>query len=172
MSNLLEALKQIDVSQLSYDEWISVGMALKAEGYDCSVWDEWSQNDTRYKKGECERKWRSFSGSSDPVSGGTIIKMAKEAGWVPITQVNGGVMDWDDTIEYDGDGMIYEPESSLSPTEQLITDLQILYKDDELVSYVTSDVWQNPEGAWMPGRGYHDRTAKELITSLKTISKA
>ena len=51
MSNLLEALKQIDVSQLSYDEWISVGMALKAEGYDCSVWDEWSQNDTRYKKG-------------------------------------------------------------------------------------------------------------------------
>lgn len=167
MSNLLEALKQIDVSQLSYDEWISVGMALKAEGYDCSIWDEWSQNDTRYKKGECERKWRSFSGSSDPVSGGTIIKMAKDNGWVPITQVNGGVMDWNDTIEYDGDGMIYEPESSLSPTEQLITYLQILYKDDELVSYVTSDVWQNPEGAWMPGRGYHDRTAKELITSLK-----
>jgi len=57
MSNLLEALKQIDVSQLSYDEWISVGMALKAEGYDCSVWDEWSQNDTRYKKGECERNF-------------------------------------------------------------------------------------------------------------------
>lgn len=170
MSNLLEALKQIDVSQLSYDEWISVGMALKAEGYDCSVWDEWSQNDTRYKKGECERKWRSFSGSSDPVSGGTIIKMAKEAGWVPITQVNGGVMDWDDTIEYDGDGMIYEPESSLSPTEQLITYLQILYKDDELVSYVTSDVWQNPDGVWMPGKGYHDRTAKELITSLKKHS--
>lgn len=167
MSNLLDALKQIDVSQLSYDEWISVGMALKAEGYDCSVWDEWSQNDTRYKKGECERKWRSFSGSSVPVSGGTIIKMAKEAGWVPITQVNGGVMDWDDTIEYDGDGMIYEPESSLSPTEQLITYLQILYKDDELVSYVTSDVWQNSEGVWMPGKGYHDRTAKELITSLK-----
>ena len=99
MSNLLEALKQIDVSQLSYDEWISVGMALKAEGYDCSVWDEWSQNDTRYKKGECERKWRSFSGSSDPVSGGTIIKMAKDNGWVPITQVNGGVMDWNDTID-------------------------------------------------------------------------
>lgn len=170
MSNLLEALKQIDVSQLSYDEWISVGMALKAEGYDCSVWDEWSQNDTRYKKGECEKKWRSFSGSSDPVSGGTIIKMAKEAGWVPITQVNGGVMDWDDTIEYDGDGMIYEPESSLSPTKQLITYLQILYKDDELVSYVTSDVWQNPEGVWMPGKGYHDRTAKELITSLKKHS--
>ena len=70
------------MSQLSYDEWISVGMALKAEGYDCSVWDEWSQNDTRYKKGgECERKWRrGFSGSSNPVSGGTIIKMAKEDG--------------------------------------------------------------------------------------------
>lgn len=55
--DLLATLKNIDVSKVSYHDWISVGMALKAEGYDVSVWDEWSKNDTRYKPGECDRKW-------------------------------------------------------------------------------------------------------------------
>ena len=67
MDNLLEALNQIDVSSVSYQEWINVGMALKAEGYECSVWDNWSKNDKRYKDGECDKKWRGFVGSSNPV---------------------------------------------------------------------------------------------------------
>ena len=167
MDNLLEALKQIDVSKVSYQEWINIGMALKAEGYDCSVWDNWSQNDARYKQGECDRKWRSFAGSSNPIAGGTIIKMAKDAGWVPYVHANGGLMEWDDIIEYDGDGMIYDPTVSMSPTEQLIKYLEILFKIDEYVAYVTTDVWQNADGKWMPGRGQYDRTAKELIDLLK-----
>jgi hypothetical protein len=57
MDNILEALKQIDASNTTYEEWIQVGMALKAEGYDCSVWDNWSKNDQRYKPGECDRNW-------------------------------------------------------------------------------------------------------------------
>ena len=83
MDSILEALKQIDASNTTYEEWIQIGMALKAEGYDCSVWDDWSKNDNRYKAGECFRKWGSFIGSSNPISGGTIIKMAKDTGWVP-----------------------------------------------------------------------------------------
>lgn len=167
MDNLLEALKQIDVAKTTYDEWLHVGLALKAEGYDCSVWDNWSKNDTRYKDGECDRKWRSFVGSSNPISGGTIMKMAKDAGWVPYSGAKGGLMEWDDIIEYDGDGMIYDPTVDKSPTEQLITYLETLFKDDEYVGYVTNDVWQNSEGKWMPGKGQYDRTAKELITQLK-----
>ena len=60
MSNILSALQHIDVASLSYQDWINVGMALHAEGYDCSVWDSWSRNDSRYHPGECERKWRTF----------------------------------------------------------------------------------------------------------------
>ena len=32
----------------------------KDSGYDCSLWDSWSQRDTvlRLYSGECERKWR------------------------------------------------------------------------------------------------------------------
>ena len=71
-SSILSALKAIDVSQLTRAEWITVGMALKEEGYPCSVWDDWSRNDSRYHPGECERKWRSFRGSGNPVKGGTI----------------------------------------------------------------------------------------------------
>jgi len=167
MDNLLDALKQIDVSKVSYQEWINIGMALKAEGYDCSIWDNWSQNDARYKQGECDRKWRSFAGSSNPIAGGTIIKMAKDAGWVPYVHENGGLMEWDDIIEYDGDGMIYDPTVSMTPTEQLIKYLEILFKSNEYVAYVTTDVWQNADGKWMPGRGQYDRTAKELIDLLK-----
>ena len=53
-----------------YDEWLKVGMALKHEGASCSVWDNWSRGGTKYKPGECERKWRSFKRSD--VTGGTL----------------------------------------------------------------------------------------------------
>lgn len=163
MDNILEALKQIDVSKTTYQEWINVGMALKAEGYDCSVWDNWSKKDNRYKDGECDRKWRSFVGSSNPISGGTIIKMAKDTGWDP----HGWLMEWDDIIEYDGEGTIYDPSIDKKPTEQLITYLETLFKDDDFVGFVTNDAWQDGEGKWMPGKGQFDRTVKELIALLK-----
>lgn len=82
MDNLLiSALSAVDVRDLSYAEWMNVGMALKHEGYACSVWDEWSRNDQRYHPGECARKWNTFHGSGTPVTGATIVQMAKQRGW-------------------------------------------------------------------------------------------
>ena len=77
MDNIIEALNYIDVARLSYQEWINVGMGLKSEGYDCSVWDRWSSNDSRYKSGECERKWRTFNGSSNPINTARPINVIK-----------------------------------------------------------------------------------------------
>ena len=167
MDNILEALKHIKVSELNYQEWINVGMALKAEGYDCSVWDEWSRNDSRYKANECERKWATFSGSSNPITGGTIVQMAKTYGYTPHAFVGDGCLDWEDVIEYDGDGITYEIPKTMTPVEQLILYLETLFKPDDLVGYVTNDVWQDSEGKWMPSKGVYDRTAQELIDSLK-----
>ncbi|NLL97387.1 MAG: AAA family ATPase, partial [Clostridiaceae bacterium] len=166
--NILEALKYIDVATLDYQEWINVGMALKNEGYDCSVWDSWSQNDKRYKAGECQRKWATFGGSSNPITGATIVQMAQNKGFVGFTFEGDGCMEWDDVIEYDGNGATYEVPVTLSPAEQLKIYLETLFKPDELVGYVTNDVWQDTEGKWMPSKGVWDRTAKQLIDEIDT----
>ena len=167
-NNLLSALKAIDVSQVTRAEWISVGMALKEEGYPCSIWDDWSRNDVRYHPGECERKWRSFRGSGTPVKGGTIVQMAKERGWTPFGE--DGCMAWDDTIEYDGvtDGFSgFTPPAAWDPVGDLITYLELLFEPDDHVGYVTNDVWKDADGKWLPSKGVYDRTAAELIASLK-----
>ena len=79
--SLLSALSAIPVSELSYQQWINVGFALKAEGYSCETWDSWSRNDSRYQEGECRRKWDTFNGSDTPITGATIVQMAKDRGW-------------------------------------------------------------------------------------------
>ena len=64
-----------------YDEWLNVGMALHS--VDDSLlgsWDKWSNQSAKYKPGECERKWRSFS-SGGGVTLGTLAHMAKQDGW-------------------------------------------------------------------------------------------
>ena len=165
---ILSALKAIDVSTLSRADWISVGMALKEEGFPCSVWDDWSRNDKRYHPGECERKWESFRGSGTPVKGGTIVQMAKDRGWVSCAGED-SCMAWDDAIEYDGDDGFtgFVPTNNWKPAADLITYLELLFDPEERVGYVTNDVWKNTDDKWVPSKGVYDRTAGELIASLK-----
>lgn len=166
-NNILSALKALDVSMLSRAEWISVGMALKEEGFPCSIWDDWSRNDRRYHPGECERKWDGFRGSGTPVKGGTIVQMAKARGWTPFGEE--GCMNWDDTIEYDGtDGFSgFTAPDAWNPCNDLVQYLELLFEPEDRVGYVTNDVWQDTDGRWLPSKGVYDRTAGELIASLK-----
>ena len=101
--NLDELLDYIDPAALTYQEWCGVGMALKDAGYDCSLWDSWSQRDTvRYHSGECEKKWRSFAGSEHPVTAGTIVHMALENGYRPQSAPKESrALSWDDYIGED-----------------------------------------------------------------------
>ena len=39
MDNILSALEHLNCADLDHAGWVTVGMALKAEGYDVSVWD-------------------------------------------------------------------------------------------------------------------------------------
>ena len=167
--NILSALKSINVAEVDRATWISVGMALKEEGYPCSIWDDWSKNDPRYHPGECEKKWAGFNGTGKLVKGGTIVQMAKDRGWMPSTE---GAMAWDDTIEYDGnDGFNgFAPPDAWNPTADLISYLELLFDPSDRVGYVTGDVWQDSEGKWVPSKGVYDRTAGELISSLKKHS--
>lgn len=161
----VDALSHIPCSECSYQEWVNVGMALQGEGLDCSVWDAWSRTDpARYKPGECERKWKTFHGAGTPVTGGTIVQMAKQRGFDPRNSL---VMGWNDEIFDDGDDFNeHSAPDEFNPCEQLKTYLLTLFKPDELVSFVTNDVWQDKD-RWVPGKGVSDRTAGELIASLE-----
>lgn len=166
-NNILLALDHINVSDLDYQEWINVGMALQSEGYDCSVWENWSRNDSRYHSGECEKKWKTFHGSSTPITGATICQMAMSRGWDP---KEGFVMDWSDDIADDGDDFnsyVSPAPSEWDPVQDLITYLELLYEPTDIVGYVTNDAFQNDDGKWCPGKGAYDRTAAELIAGLK-----
>ena len=135
-----------------------MGMALKYEGCPVSVWDDWSRTDSRYHSGECEKKWESFSGSSEPVTGATIFQMARQNGYKP---ESGRELAWDDTLSYDGEMPSDEPQESVS---QLITYLEALFEADENVGYVTES-WKKDD-RYLPNKGHCDRTAGQLIEAL------
>ena len=94
---LISALNSIPVADLDRSDWLTVGMALKEEGYPCAVWDEWSRNDSRYHPGECARLWNGFKGSGKPVKAGSIVQIARDRyGWTPYG--TDGVLGWDSVI--------------------------------------------------------------------------
>ena len=162
---LISALNSIPVADLTREEWLSVGMALKESGYDVSVWDEWSRNDKRYHRGECARLWSGFHGNSNPLRAGTIIKLAKDHGWTSYR--NNDVLDWDSEIEYDGVSEEPPQKEEWKPTDDLIEYLELLFQPDDYVAYVTNDVYTSDDGRLVPSKGVFSRTAGELITSLK-----
>ena len=67
-NDVKDALSSIDPSDLSYDEWLKVGMSLYSfnNSYEMlNEWDEWSQSDeSRYLPDVCEQKWKSFNANS------------------------------------------------------------------------------------------------------------
>ncbi len=170
---VLEALNYLNPADLTYTEWVNVGMALKAEGYDVALWDGWSKNDSRYKRGECDRKWRGFNGSTHPISAGTIIQMAKDRGWQYFGE--DWCLDWADEILEDGERYVSKVPAKESmpiatnwnPAKDLMTYLKALFRPDEYVGYVTNDVWQDGDGKWVPAKGAFDRTAGELLEGIE-----
>lgn len=178
--DLEECLAALDPAALSYEEWLQAGMALHAEGLGCEAWDEWSRRDAaRYKEGECARKWKGFGRSPSEVKGGTLVQMARGAGWSPSPGV-GEAMGWDDCeVSADpvpaGAGRIVDPTwveaDELSEPEgwhgwkDLVRYLEALFDADEVVGYVV-DAWDN-DGRWVPsGKGPHTETAGELVARV------
>ena len=51
--------------------------------------------------------------------------------------------------------------------QDLITYLELLFDPEDRVGYVTYDAWQDEDGKWKPSKGVFDRTAAELIASLR-----
>lgn len=177
--DLLQLLEYISPSSLEYQEWVSVGMALKHEGYDVGVWDNWSRADKRYKAGDCQKKWMSFrEWTTSIVTGGTIYEMAVRNGYVPKSREI-TTFDWDDEIEYDGEAIIkdmswldtsatIEEPKVLDGADELRRYIQALFKPDEYVGYCVDASYNEEKHKYNPAsKGVYDRTAKEILEAIK-----
>lgn len=178
-SDLRQYLPYIDPTTCSYQEWLQVGMGLQNEGYPPEVWDEWSQKDSRrYHGGECEKKWDSFRGNPNPVTGATIVEMAKRGGWKGKESHELG---WDDIISADPEGIVLnphlltgqkfdEPGDSWKPVQEIIKFLNTLFDSSDHVCYV-NESRSTEDGDFYPANGGHsDRTAGDLIRGLNRCS--
>ena len=176
MKELLYILDKIDPSSCDYNEWLTVGMALKEEGYSASDWENWSLRDAaRYHKGECAAKWQGFNGTGSPVTGGSIVQLAKDRG---LTLGSGEFkeLDWDSEINFEGEDMpiatgegipVTEPRN-FDPVSEIVTYLETLFEAGENVGYVT-ETWESDDKGkrkFLPTKGAWDRTAGELIAAL------
>ena len=173
--DLIECLDYIDPAQCDYNTWLSVGMALKFEGYSPVDWDRWSARDPiRYHFGECARKWASFNDSG--VTGGTIVALAQEGGWHGTRpDREDRAIGWEDSIGSREDRVVVDPgwiESDEAitepgvwhPAQELIRYLETLFEAGENVGYVTAS-WEK-DGKYLPQKGSWDRTAGQLIEQL------
>ncbi|MFR8828031.1 MAG: PriCT-2 domain-containing protein [Dialister invisus] len=179
--DLRPLLEYIPPAACSYKEWIDVGMALCHEGYSVDVWDEWSRKDPeRYHEGECHKKWQSFKGNPNPVTGATLTQMAKEYGWKPHTKEDGNkVMDWDDTVtdnvvivdqHYVQESEIKEP-AQWNPADEIIRYLEALFDRSDKVGIVMSS-FRRDDGKYSPsGAGTYSLTAGEYISRIKKYQR-
>jgi len=71
----------------SYSQWITVGMALKNDGYDCELWDNWSKQSSKYREGECVRVWNGFAEREKPVTTATLYHWLKEDNYAVFTRL-------------------------------------------------------------------------------------
>lgn len=94
------ALLSLD-PDMPYKEWLNVGMALKSAGFPLEVWENWSKNGQKYKQGECQKKWDTFSDEKGlgQVGLGTVFHMARESGWT----------DTPPPLSYDSPPQFYSP---------------------------------------------------------------
>ena len=174
------ALFAINPGSLLYQEWCNVGMALHSfnpSDSQLDIWDQWSRQDARYRLGDCKKRWTGFHENGATLTVKTLFKMARQRGWssAPILP-KGEPMDFDTVLTIDEPNEMYVdnqketvllPRSNLNQVDQLKTYLSILFEPDEYVGYVVKSM-QRDDGKFTPAsQGNYDRTASELIKSLK-----
>ena len=164
------ALSFIDSSSLSYKQWLDVYMACQREGLPVYVVENWSAKDAdRFKIGEAEKKFRSFNPNrSNPVTWGTVVKMAKEGGYIPPRRKKASKHA---SASVEMPSAIIEtlplPAEPYNAVMDAAAYLTALYEPGEYVAYTTRCMWDDARSKWKPTGGNYGRTCAELIRSLE-----
>ena len=178
---ITECLAQINPAALGYDEWLQVGAAIKHEGGDCTLWDQWSQSDSRYRSNDCARRWDGLDKGQNSVTVATIVKLCKDQGGTPPKSGTFTPRDEEDLnapIPFDAP-IWYDPkfdakkeperiirkewleieplpkDSGKTGVQELSEYIRTLFGNDEHVGYVATAFQSEPdkEGIrkWLPG---------------------
>jgi hypothetical protein len=85
LEQIADMLAAID-PDCGHDEWLHVGMALHHEtsGNGFDLWNEWSKRGGKYpNERTVQKRWESFgAGGGRQVTARTLLKIARDAGWV------------------------------------------------------------------------------------------
>ena len=155
-----------------YDTWLKVGMALKHEGASCAVWDDWSSQGSKYKPGECEKKWKTFN--RHDVTGGTLYHIALQYGYQP-PEKEAEVYDLhnlllDENIvdpSFVGAEKVPGPPSNYNAKGEMLEYFTALFEPDDFVGYCVKFFFDQKEGKWKPEQTIYRRTAGDIIEKLR-----
>lgn len=188
-----DALYAIDPASTDYNGWMMLGMIMTDLGMP-EVWRDWSRQDAaRFKEGDFERKVRSFRrDTAIPVTPGTLIKMARDAGWKPKGRRQHRALAWDaviggsaakqrivDTDEpaivdasiIDGNADVTPMYGDGSEAAELSAFLTALFEPSDIVGYVLDAQPETDENGivtkYKPGsKGVYSRTVGEITKML------
>lgn len=85
LQDLRDMLSVYRNQDVHYDDWVAVGMALHhstqggADGF--ALWEEWSGTSGKHNSAKMDKKWQSFGKAPNPITLGTLIHLAEQAGY-------------------------------------------------------------------------------------------
>lgn len=180
---IIEALQFINPVNCSYQEWLNIGMAIKAAGFSCMLWDDWSKRDPDRYDGGCWKKWESLNSSG--ITEKTLFKMAIEGGYQPEgyfgkddspgRELHDGesidVSDYYKVIDKDMIDIKTIPEpTNWNPLEDIRQYLSVIFSPDDHVSYCT-ECYKDKDGKFHPKGRSFDRTAGRLLDEIDHAQK-
>ena len=186
--NLEDALAAIP-PDVHYDEYITVGQALHHEGYPVETWRAWASgySDPSHKARmrEIDKHWRSFASTNTgtPVTGGTLVKLARDYGWTPDDRQQKEYVDYEDWSVTFGDedvapkvvdaDAVSEYDAKVEPlyaegreSEELSAYLRALFDEGDTIRYVLNATKDAESGRMKPGVGVYKRTAGDVLKQL------
>ena len=178
-----DALYTLDCSQMKYEEWIDLGMALKTLGDEyLHLWDKWSEETDAKRyfengEGETVDKWESFKGSG--ITMGTFWKYVDDYGHYDRKKKT---VVADSVLEMDADGNyiirdidyipqyynpIPAPKNAWNPLEDLRDYIEILFDDDDIIRYNLDSEYIEKKGKYRPRGSGKAIKARELLNRIE-----
>lgn len=158
-NNIQEILDTLSQSRVDdFKTWLEVGMALHASGESCATWENWSRRSSKFKDGECQKRWATFGNyGGTPITFASVAKLAIEDGYKPSKGFG-----FDDPI-----GRYEKPETApKAQNTELKEYLSALFKSGDIVNFVVDSF--EKDGKWLPiGKGVN-KSFDELMKACDT----